>query len=72
MTRATFKQADVTKIAKGLQNAGWPVGSFKVVIEGGVITALPIDAAADDGAALGRRIEDAYGSDRRAAPLRPS
>ena len=70
--RAQVKQADITRAIKAVENAGWPRGSFKVVVEGAAITVLPIDAEVDDAAALGRRIEEACWSDGRAATLRPS
>lgn len=61
--RAAFKQADATRLAKGLQRAGWPVGSFKVVVEEGRIVALPITAnePSDAAADAERRMREAFG-----------
>jgi hypothetical protein len=70
MTRALVRAADITRAVKALENAGWPRGSFKVIVEGSAITLLPIDAAADEDAELARRMEEVFGGDERATPLR--
>ena len=67
--RAAVRQADVTRVAKGMENAGWARGSFKIVVEGGAITVLPIEAQ-DDAADLERRMEEAFTDDHRAPALR--
>ncbi len=71
MTRLAVRQADITRAIRSAEAAGWPRGSFKVVVAAGAITLLPIDAAADEGEDLGRRIEETLGGDARAARLRP-
>lgn len=43
--RASFTQADYTRAIKGAIRAGLPVGSFKVVVEDGRLTILPIAQA---------------------------
>lgn len=60
--RATFSQADVTRLAKGALKAGLPVGSFKIVVEGTQISLLPIAAngPSDDDADLARRMREAF------------
>jgi hypothetical protein len=40
--RASFTQADYTRAIKGALKAGLPVGSFKVTVEAGVLTILPV------------------------------
>jgi hypothetical protein len=55
-----FRQADVTRAIKSAENAGWPRGSFQVVITEGKIVLLPIDAAADEAADLERRMAEAF------------
>lgn len=67
--RAAVRQADVTRVAKGMENAGWARGSFKIVVEGGAITVLPIEAL-EDAADLERRMEEAFANDRRAPAVR--
>ncbi len=58
--RAPVRSADITRAIKSAENAGWARGSFKVVISrAGEITLLPIDAAIDEAADIGRRIEEA-------------
>jgi hypothetical protein len=61
--RAPFKQSDVTRLAKGALKAGLPVGSFKIVVEGGVVTLLPLTAndPSDAAADAERRMRDAFG-----------
>jgi len=42
--RSTFSQADVTRLIKGAIRGGWPVGSFKVVVENGAPALVPLAA----------------------------
>lgn len=37
MTRATFRQADVTRAAKGVAKAGLPVGRVEIDREGKIV-----------------------------------
>lgn len=61
--RAAFRQVDVKRLVKGALDGGLPVGSFKVVVEDGKASLLPIaanepsDAAAD----AERRMREAFG-----------
>ena len=57
--RAAVRQAEITRAIKAMEAAGYARGSFKVVIEGGAITLLPVDADRDEAADIGRRIEEA-------------
>lgn len=61
--RASFKQADVTRLIKGALSAGMPVGSFKVAVENGQPVLLPLAAneSLDEAADLERRMKDAFG-----------
>lgn len=61
--RATFKQADVTRLVRGAIKGGWPVGSFKIVEENGRPALLPVAANAPSDAAADaeRRMKDAFG-----------
>jgi hypothetical protein len=61
--RAAFKQSDVTRLAKGALKAGLPVGSFKIVVEEGALTLLPLTAndPSDPAAEDARRIREAFG-----------
>lgn len=61
--RASFRQADVTRLVRGALKAGLPVGSFKVVVENGHPTLLPLAANAPSDAAADaeRRMKDAFG-----------
>ncbi len=55
---AAFRQVDVTRAIKAAEAAGWPRGSFKVMIEtSGAITILPINTADDEATDIGRRID---------------
>jgi hypothetical protein len=42
--RAAFRQVDVKRLVKGALAAGLPVGSFKIVVDNGRPTLLPIGA----------------------------
>lgn len=61
--RATFSQADYTRAIKGAVAAGWPVGSFKIVVEGDRMEVLPIAAnsSSDPYAESAKRIREAFG-----------
>lgn len=61
--RAAFKQADLSRAIRAAIRGGLPVGSFKVVVENGRVEVLPIAAneSPDPGAAVGRRIREAFG-----------
>lgn len=39
---ASFRQVDVKRLMKGALDAGLPVDSFKIVVENGRLTLLPI------------------------------
>lgn len=43
--RSAPTQADIRRTVKGVIEAGMPVGSFKVVVEDGRLTILPIAQA---------------------------
>lgn len=43
--RANFTQADYARAIKGAVQGGMPVGSFKIVVEDGRLTILPIAQA---------------------------
>lgn len=60
--RAAFKQVDIKRAIKGALDAGLPVGAFKIVVENGALTVLPIaaNAAPDDAADMERRMRDAF------------
>ena len=46
MTKAAhFTQADVARLVKGVVAAGWPVGSFQIVVEKGRLAVLPFEGA---------------------------
>lgn len=61
--RAAFTQSDATRLMKSALKAGLPVGSFKVVVEEGRLTLLPLAAneSPDPAAECGRRIREAFG-----------
>lgn len=61
--RASFRQADVTRLIKGALSAGLPVGSFKVVVENGTPMLLPLAANAplNEADEMERRMKDAFG-----------
>lgn len=61
--RAAFSQADVTRLVRGAIKGGLPVGSFKVVVEGGKPVLLPIaaNAPSDDASEMERRMREAFG-----------
>ncbi|HEV2365197.1 MAG TPA: hypothetical protein VGS12_13480 [Caulobacteraceae bacterium] len=77
MSRGAFRQADLARAIRAAEAAGWPRGSFKVLVRDGVIEVLPIGAAEDEGVALGRRIDalargSGGGDGHRAPAVRPS
>lgn len=61
--RAAFRQADVTRLAKGALAAGLPAGSFKIVVENGQLSLLPIAANTPSDAAedAEQRMREAFG-----------
>jgi hypothetical protein len=62
-TAARFKQSEVTRLVKGAIKGGWPVGSFKVVVENGQPALVPVaaNASSDPAADAARRIREAFG-----------
>jgi hypothetical protein len=71
MARVPFKQADLTRAIRSAEAAGWTRGSYKVVVDKGAISLLPIDAGADEGADLERRMAEMITGDDGAPALRP-
>lgn len=63
--RAVVSQADYTRAVRGVLKAGWPVGSFKVVVENGRLEVLPLAAnePSDPAAEAARRIREAFDSE---------
>lgn len=63
--RAPFSQSEVTCLVRGAIRGGWPVGSFKVVVENGHPALLPIAAnsSSDDAAEMARRMREAFGDE---------
>jgi hypothetical protein len=61
--RAKVKQADVARVVRGAIRGGLPVGSFKIVVEGGRVEVLPLaaNAPSDDAAEMERRMRGAFG-----------
>jgi hypothetical protein len=59
----SFRQADVSRLIRGAIRGGMPVGSFKIVVENGLPTLLPVAANAPSDAAddMERRMRDAFG-----------
>lgn len=72
--RASFRQADVTKLIRGAIAGGMPVGSFKVVAEEGRLTLSPVASreGADDAADMARRMREAFGEPEIVPPRRLS
>lgn len=60
-TKAVLRRA-IDCLFEGATRAGWPVGSFKIVVDGGKVEFLPIAANAplDDAAEMERRIRGAF------------
>lgn len=72
MTRAAgIRKADIANLISGAIKGGWPVGSFKLVVENGAPTLLPANgghvSAADD---CERRMKEAFGEDVGANAIR--
>jgi len=61
--RARFSQTEVTRLVKGAIKGGWPVGSFKVVVENGEPALVPTaaNAPSDDAAEMAHRMREAFG-----------
>lgn len=64
-TRARYSQADVSRLVKGAIKGGWPVGTFKVVVENGEPALVPVAAntSSDPAADAARRIREAFGGE---------
>lgn len=60
---AAFRQVDAKRLIKGALDAGLPVGSFKVVVDNGRLTLLPVAAneSLSDADDMERRMRDAFG-----------
>lgn len=61
--KAAFKEIDIARMVRGAIRGGLPVGSFKVTVENGALTLLPLDhgsalSEADD---LEQRMQEAFG-----------
>lgn len=56
MSKPSFRQIDVTRLIRGARAAGWAVGDYKITVENGVPTLLPIPpgerVAANEGGAV--------------------
>lgn len=63
MTRSPFRQVDVARLIRSAEAAGWPRGSYKVVVERERLSLVPIDAVGDEADDIARRIESMEGQD---------
>lgn len=64
MTRpARFRQSDVTRLVQGAIKGGWPVGTFKVVVENGEPALVPVAAntSSSDAEEMERRMREGFG-----------
>ena len=58
-----IRQIDLVRLIRGAEAAGWPRGSFRVVVEGARVTLEPVDPSFDEAAEIARRINSMEGSE---------